>query len=140
MTVFMRIKNKKIMSRDSSGGPVVENLPSNSRNVGSILGQGTKITRAVLIIQLLSCVHLFATPWTTARQASLSITISRSLLKLMSIESVVPSNHLILCCPLLLPPSIFPSKGKDKENREPQLLNTACCNKDPAQPRRLISK
>ena len=49
------------------------------------------------------------TPWTAARQASLSITNSRSLLKLMSIKSVMPSNHLILCCPLLLPPSIFPS-------------------------------
>ena len=60
-------------------------------------------------VQLLSCVRLFATPWTTACQASLSITNSRSLLKLMSIESVMPSNYLILCCPLLLPPSIFPS-------------------------------
>ena len=50
-----------------------------------------------------------ATPWTAARQASLSITNSRSLAKLMSIESVMPSNHLILCRPLLLPPSIFPS-------------------------------
>ena len=49
------------------------------------------------------------TPWTAARQASLSITNSWSLLKLRSIESVMPSNHLILCCPLLLPPSIFPS-------------------------------
>ena len=48
-------------------------------------------------------------PWTAARQASLSITNSRNLLKLMSIESVIPSNHLIFCCPLLLPPSIFPS-------------------------------
>ena len=51
----------------------------------------------------------FATPWTAARQASLSITNSRSLIKLMSIEPVMPSNHLILCCSLLLPPSIFPS-------------------------------
>ena len=51
----------------------------------------------------------FVTPWTSARQASLSFTISWSLLKLMSIESVMPSNHLILCHPLLLPPSIFPS-------------------------------
>ena len=50
-----------------------------------------------------------ATPWTAAHQASLSITNSRSLLKLMSIELVMPSNHLILCCPLLLLPSIFPS-------------------------------
>ena len=54
-------------------------------------------------------VRLFVTPWTAAHQASLSITNSWSLLKLMSIESVMPSNHLILCCPLLLPPSIFPS-------------------------------
>ena len=60
-------------------------------------------------VQLLSCVQLFATPWTAARQASLSITNSWSLPKLMSVESVMPSNHLILCCPLLLPPSIFPS-------------------------------
>ena len=54
-------------------------------------------------------VRLFATPWTAACQASLSFTISQSLLKLMSIELVMPSNHLILCCPLLLLPSIFPS-------------------------------
>ena len=60
-------------------------------------------------VQLLSHVWLFVTPWTTAHQASLSITNSWSLLKLMSIESVMPSNHLILCCPLLLLPSIFPS-------------------------------
>ena len=57
----------------------------------------------------LSCVWLFVTPWTAACQASLSNTNSRSLLKLMSIESVMPSNHLIPCCPLLLLPSIFPS-------------------------------
>ena len=61
------------------------------------------------VVQSLSHVQLFATPWTAACQASLSITISQSLLKLMSIESVMPSNHLILCCPLLLLPSIFPS-------------------------------
>ena len=60
-------------------------------------------------VHSLSCVRLFATPWTAARQASLSITNSRSLLKLMSIELVMPSNHLILCRPLLLLPSIFPS-------------------------------
>ena len=60
-------------------------------------------------VQSLSCVWLFATPWTTARQASLSITNSRSLPKPMSIELVMPFNHLILCCPLLLLLSIFPS-------------------------------
>ena len=58
---------------------------------------------------MLSRVLLFATPWTAAHQASLSITISQSLLKLMSIESVMPSSHLTLCQPLLLLPSIFPS-------------------------------
>ena len=60
-------------------------------------------------MQLLSCVRLFVTLWTVARQASLSITNSRSLLKLMFIESVMPSNHFILWRPLLLLPSIFPS-------------------------------
>ena len=60
------------------------------------------------VVQLLSRVRLFVTPRTAACQASLSITISQSLLKLMSIESVMPSNHLILCHPLLLLPSIFP--------------------------------
>ena len=60
-------------------------------------------------VQLLSHDWLFATPWTEARQASLSITNSQSLLKLMSIEPVMPSNHLILCHALLLSPSIFPS-------------------------------
>ena len=58
---------------------------------------------------VLSCVRLFLTPWTAARQTSLSFTVSQSLVKLMSIESVMPSNHLILCCPLLLLPSILPS-------------------------------
>ena len=60
-------------------------------------------------VQSLSCVQLFATPWTAACQDPLSISNSWSLLKLMSIESVVPSNRLILCCPLLLLPSMFPS-------------------------------
>ena len=63
----------------------------------------------LIVVQSLSRVRLFATSWTAAHQASMSFTISWSLLKLMSIESVMPSNHLILCCPLLLLPSIFPS-------------------------------
>ena len=71
-----------------------------------------KVSLTSLIIQsvqLLSRVQLFATPWTAAHQTSLSITNSQSLLKLMSIELVMPSNHLILCRPLLLLPSILPS-------------------------------
>ena len=64
---------------------------------------------SVSSIQSLSRVQLFVTPWTAARQASLSITNSQSPPKAMSIESVMPSNHLILCCSLLLLPSIFPS-------------------------------
>ena len=63
----------------------------------------------VVVVQSLSCVRLFATPRTAACQASLSLTISQSLHKLMSIESMMPSDHLILCHPLLFLPSIFPS-------------------------------
>ena len=62
-----------------------------------------------IVVQLLNHVQFFATPWTVAHQASLSFTISWSFLKLMSIESVMLSNHLILCHPLLLLPSVFPS-------------------------------
>ena len=62
-----------------------------------------------VVVQSLSHIWLFETQWTAARQASLSFTISWSLLKLTSIELVIPSDHLILCCPLFLPPSIFPS-------------------------------
>ena len=74
------------------------------------------------IVQLLSHVQLFLTTWTAAPQASLSFTISQILLKFMSIESVMPANHLILCHPLLLLPSIFPSirvkaLGKPQEKR-----------------------
>ena len=67
---------------------------------------GNKTT--IVVVQSLSHVQLFATPWTAACQASLSFTIAQSLLKLMSIESVMPSNHLILCHPFLLLPSFFP--------------------------------
>ena len=63
----------------------------------------------IVVVQSLSCVELFSTPCTATRQASLSFTISRTLLKLMSIKSVMPSNHLILFCPLLLLPLILPS-------------------------------
>ena len=76
-------------------------LTSRLRLAGQLGDKGSSV-------QSLSRVWLFATPWTAARQASLSVTNSRSLLKLTSIESVMPSNHLILSHPLLLPPSIFP--------------------------------
>ena len=66
-------------------------------------------TSVVSSVQSFSCIRLFATPWTAARQAFLSISNSQSLLKLISIDSVILSNHLILCHPLILPPSIFPS-------------------------------
>ena len=80
------------------------------RRNGAALIVNKRVQNAVDVgVQLLSRIGLFATPWTAACQASLSFTISRSLLTLMSIESVMPSNHLILCRPLLLMPSIFPS-------------------------------
>ena len=66
-------------------------------------------TGLVAVVQLLSCVRLFDTPWTAAHQAYLSFTISRSLLTFVSVGSVMPFNHLILCHPLLILPSIFPS-------------------------------
>ena len=80
--------------------------------VGSLLLLGLFSScdkRGFSSVQLLSRILLYATPWTAAHQASLSITNSWSLPKIMSIELVMPSNHLIFCCPLLLPPSIFPS-------------------------------
>ena len=82
--------------------------PSSEYSVKFPLGLTGLISLKSSSVQSLSCVWLFVTPWTTAHQVSLSITNSQSLLKLMSIELVMPSNHLIFCCPLLLPPSIFP--------------------------------
>jgi len=73
-------------------------------------------------VQLLSRVRLFTTPQTAARQASLSITSSQGLLKLMSINSVMPSNHLILCCPFLLLPSIFPSIRVFSKESVPRIM------------------
>ena len=89
-------------------------LPLNSQMLPNLLllthrGSLTAFLLTHSSVQSLSRVPFFVTPWTAARQASLSISNSRSLLKLMSTESGMPSNHLILCRPLLLPPSIFPS-------------------------------
>ena len=80
----------------------------------NIIKNSQNWTQDILVVssvQLLSRVQLFATPWTTARQASLSITNTRSPPKPMSIESVMPSNHLILCRPVLLPLQPFPASG-----------------------------
>ena len=85
----------------------MENPKDSIRKLLEIINQFSKVH--FTSIQSISRVWLFATPWTAARQASLSITNSRSLPKLMFIESVMPSNHLNLCHPLLLLPSIFPS-------------------------------
>ena len=84
---------------------VIENLSSGIITLPSLLACDNQFSS----VQSLSLVQLFTTPWIAARQASLSITNSRSLLKLMPIESVMPSSHLILCCPLLLLPPIPPS-------------------------------
>ena len=80
-------------------------FPGHTFSIGTCIS----IERSFSSVQSLSHVLLFATPWTAAHQASLSITNSQSLLKLMSVESVMPPNHLILCCPLVFPPLIFPS-------------------------------
>ena len=78
-------------------------------NINNLVLTQIIIQHSHFSVHLFSCVRLFVIPWTAARQASLSITNSQSLIKLMSIESVMSPNHLILCRPLLLPPSIFPS-------------------------------
>ena len=83
----------------------------NSVPINSHTAFPLKFLLALSSLQSLSRVRLFVTPWTAACQASLSITNSRSLLNLMPIELVMPSNHLILCRPLLLPPSVFPTSG-----------------------------
>ena len=79
-----------------------KNVKYSTHSVISCKGNKIEITQSFSSVQSLSRVGQFATPWTAARQASLFITNSRSLLKLMSIESVMPSNHLDLCCPILL--------------------------------------
>ena len=97
------VLNNKCWRRQWHPTPVL--LPGKSHGWRSLVGfpgvQFSSVTR----------VRLFVTPWTAACQASLSITNSPSLLKLMSIESVMPSNHLILCCPLLFPIQSFPVSG-----------------------------
>ena len=114
------------VSTSSQELPRLSPLQQHHWKEGGILHRGS-------VVQSLSCVQLSATPWTAARQASLSSTVSRSLLVLMSIASVMPSNHCILCHPLLLPPAIFPSIGVfSSEEEEPLnqvlLLGRADCS------------
>ena len=90
---------KRFLGRDLTWG----------RNLLSTPQESLPLQHSFSSVQSLNCVQLFVTPWTAAHQASLYITNSQSLLKLMSIELVMPSNHLILCRPLLLLPSVFPS-------------------------------
>ena len=84
-------------------------LPTEMPNLDLRFLQVDKDSIIIVIVQSLSWVRLFVTPWTAAHQASLSFTISQSSLRLISIELMMPSNHLILCCSLLLLPSIFSS-------------------------------
>ena len=112
MALFITIKHLPTEERKSEMWWVI--ITDNTKQLKAVRNKHTqrKINLKVSVgqsVQSLSHVWLFATPWTAGHQESLSKTNFRSLPKLMSIESVVPSNHLILCCPLLLLPSIFPN-------------------------------
>ena len=102
---FLKRRPSEDGGRDCSDTVTNQGIPKIARSHQSKIAGSHQVSS----VQSLSCVQLFAAPWTAAHQASLSITNSWSLLKLMSIESAMPSNHLILCCALLLLPSIFPS-------------------------------
>ena len=97
------------LNQPETRAPVVQ-----SRACSSLLGCLRDLGKLVAVVQLLSHVQLFVTPWTAACQACLNFTISWSLLKLMSIELVMLSNHFILCHPLLFLPSIFPNNNSGK--------------------------
>ena len=86
-----------------------ETTPKAGQGVWETAWKLTSFPYIFVFVQSLSCVHLFVTPWSAAHQASLSFTISQSMLKLLSIDSMMPSNHFILCGLLLLLPSIFPN-------------------------------
>ena len=109
--VGQRFLVNKSMTDDSSTRKVTAKVPEGGWRVFRFCYQiSLSITSKIMVVvQSFSPVRLFAAPWTAARQASLSFTISQSLLKLMSVESVMLSNHLSLCRPLLLLPFMFPS-------------------------------
>ena len=111
------VRGAEALVTKDTPGPVPLHAWNGRQGAKMSLGKQDKVTGTlmplqdfpVVDVQSLSCAQLFAAPWTTAHQASLSSAISRSLLKLKSIESVMPSNRLIRCHPLLLLPSIFPT-------------------------------
>ena len=105
---FQCLKNKHVLSIDETGSLTCIDFPR-TFPVLLIAFQVPYFQNSLVVAQSLNCLWPFATPWTVACQTSLPFSISQSLLKLMSIESVMPSNHLILCHPLLLLPSVFPS-------------------------------
>ena len=105
ITVFYSHSPTQFQSRTQN---IKTNTLRSQQRVTLVLTGTFSTMRTLSSVQLLSHVRLFSTPWTAAHQVSLSITNSQSLLKLMSIQSAMPSNHLTLCRPLLLPPSIFP--------------------------------
>ena len=107
-TILYKIEGSRIWQREIMSLDVgVTETQLTPQEAVELCGGGPSESSQFSSVQSLS--RLFVTPWTTARQAFLSITNSRSLLKPMSIQSMMPSNHLILCCLLLLLPSIFPS-------------------------------
>ena len=108
LTSGLRTFSREILRRELPGMFQTQQVGLWGQCIASI-GRWKEVGIPLSSVQSLSHVQLFETPWTAARQASLSITNFRSLRKLLSIESVIPSNHLILCRPLLLPPSVFPS-------------------------------
>ena len=110
ITEEQRRQNKKLLLNEYASFSKTSFIIDCKSPVSSLILY-TASLGCLIVVQLLNHVQLFMTPWTAARQASLSITISQSLLKLVSIELVMPSNHFILCHPLLLLPSIFPSLG-----------------------------
>ena len=124
LTILFKISGENFHSRHVSLGSIMETEP-----VGRIFlftaGPSYPwfsqlwIQHIITVVQLPSCVQIFVTPWTTACQASLSFTVSWSWLKLMAIQLVMPSNHLIPYCPLLLLPSFFPGSGSFSNESAP---------------------
>jgi len=109
--VHHRFRHTLLVRRVTGSAQVIVSGMHRTGIPGSMVHLGTSLDiNDHVVVWLPSCVRLFTTPWNAARQTSLSLTISPSLPKFMSIASVIPSSHLILCCPLLLP-SNFPASG-----------------------------